>query len=412
MFRKLNDKLLKIEKCTGVELTLLPDGGILLSGVVLKLEKNKIRKEKEFHFLSSYEELVRKTGVKAPLAITVSGKGILQKKLLLKDLTDRPVEMMLPNANPNEFYYTITPLEAVASVSVIRKEVLDKILADLLSHGFRILSLTIGLAGLPYLTPFLSAGTTPSVSTPQFVIRFDDRQQVSDIENLSFPGVQGYDKIEYNIGDQYVNSPALLAFGAATGLLASDPDGVPVIPMEALLRERENYTWFRYYRASAWALLTGLFTLLLVNFFIYNHYFSLNKDRQGVRLVSQEQEEKVKKLSATLRSKEDFLQQAGWEENSRLSYFADRIAGLVPSGTLLTGMQIHPLTVSLLGENAGTHFRKDTIQVAGTCDDPTELNQFTNNLKNIPDFKEVSIRNYAYKKEIRTGAFLMEIIVK
>jgi len=412
MFQKISDKFLKIEECTGVELAFLSGGELLISGVVLRLEKNKIVKKKEFHFLSSYEDLVQKAGVKAPLAITINGRGVLQKKMEARDLTDRPVEAMLPNANPNDFYHSVTPIGELATVAVIRKETLDKIIADLQQKGFRVLSAAIGITDLPNLLPFFSFDQRTFLSTPFYSLVFDEQQQLEDIEFATGVTPTEYDKVEYNIGDQYVYSTALTGFASATGLLASGPDTGAAFSQTAIQQEKENYKYFRYYKAGLWAMLAGLFTILLVNFFIYNHYFSLNKDREGMRQLSQEQEDKLKKQSAALRQKEDFLSQSGWEASSRLSYFADRIAGLVPSGTLLTDMQINPVNNGLLGDDKGIRFRRDTIQVTGTCDDPTELNQFTNNLKNIQDFKTVSIRNYAYKKEIRSGTFFMEIITR
>lgn len=412
MFGKIRDRILKIEECTGVELSFLPGGELLISGVVLRLEKNKIVKKKEFHFLPSYEELARKTGTRAPLALTVSGRGVLQKKMPAGELTGKPVEAMLPNANPNDFYHTVTVLGELATVAVIRKEVLDKVITDLQAAGFRVLSAAIGLSDIQNLLPFFTPEHRTALTTPFYSLRLDPQRKVTDIDFLSGVTPKEYEKQEYNIGDQYVYSASLTGFASAMGLLAGGLEAGTAFSQPVLEQEKENYKYFRYYKAGLWAMLAGLFSILLINFFIYNHYFSLNKDREGQLQISQEQAERLKKQSASLRSKEDFLQRSGWESPSRLSYFADRIAGLVPSGTLLTDMQINPLNSTLLGDDKGARFQLDTIRIAGTCDDPTELNQFTNNLKNIQDFKEVGIRNYAYKKEIKSGVFLMEIITK
>ena len=148
-----------------------------------------------------------------------------------------------------------------------------------------------------------------------------------------------------------------------------------------------------------------------MNFFVYDYYFSLNKERGDNREISREQERKMQKLLVDLQSREGFLSRLGWDQRSRLSFYADRIAGLVPGNTILTGLWINPVNKPALGEGRGISFKKDTIQLAGTCDDPTELNQFTNNLKNIQNFKAVNILSYDYKK-IGSGAFFMEIITK
>jgi len=413
MTNRLNEMLLKIGKCMGLEIVILPGDELLLSGVVLRLENNKVRKEKEFHFLTTYDALIRKYGNRLPVAVTVTGKGILQKKLSPAQLNEgHPLQTVLPNANPNDLYVSVTRLETIGSIAVARKEVVDKLLQDLKGHGLHVLSLSIGMEDLLNVIPFVTFHREMTLQTPQFALQLNDGRQVIDIDYTAGWEPATYEKIEYNIGDQYVSSPALMAFGAATGLLANGPAAPLAFPHELVLEEREQFTYTRYYKTSLWSLMSFVFVLLLVNFFFYEHYFSLNKDKEDSRQISRESEKKIQKQLTYLQSREDFLGKYGWEQTSRLSLYADRIAGLVPSGTVLTDLWLNPVSASLLGEGQNVDFKKDTIQVSGTCDDPTELNQFTNNLRNIQRFKEVSVRSYNYKKELGSGAFFMEIITK
>jgi len=411
MVRNIWDRIKRVGSCTGIEISLLADDALAINGVILHAKGTRVRKEKELSLLSSYEELTARTGTSRPLAVSVNGRGLLHKKLPAGDLKGHPIEMILPNANPHEFYHAVTRLENFTLVSVIRKEVLDKIVTNLQNKGFRLLSLSIGPSDIQYLTSFLTAaGNTPVVGSTNFQFLFSKDGQLTDIIPLAGGEDSLPDKEEYNIGDQYVRSPALLAFGSAIGLLASGPEDTAVFEHASVAGHREEYRYFRYYRAALWTLLSTLLVILLVNFFVYNYYFSRNTDLQYIQMVGRGQEEKAKRMEASLRWKEAFLSQYGWETSSRLSFFADRMAGLVPAGTLLTCMKLYPSRSTLLGEGHGIRFKRDTIEVTGACDDPTELNQFTNNLKNLPMFREVSIRNYAYKKETQSGNFLMEVI--
>jgi hypothetical protein len=110
----------------------------------------------------------------------------------------------------------------------------------------------------------------------------------------------------------------------------------------------------------------------------------------------------------SIKEKEAFLDWSGWSSSSRISLYADRIASMVPEGTLLLSMKIFPVNMTHFTEQIG--FMKDTIQITGICDDPTQLNQFSNNLKNISYFKKVSIDNYFLKKDNQDGLFNMEIL--
>jgi hypothetical protein len=64
----------------------------------------------------------------------------------------------------------------------------------------------------------------------------------------------------------------------------------------------------------------------------------------------------------------------------------------------------------MMSEDGLLNFQQDTIQITGTCGDPAELNRFVNNLRNIRDFRDISIKSYLYKKENQDGVFSMEII--
>ena len=143
---------------------------------------------------------------------------------------------------------------------------------------------------------------------------------------------------------------------------------------------------------------------------IYNKYFNKNKSIAESSLFSTQQDQKFKLLEKEVRQKERFLEQSGWTGQSRTSFYADRIAGLLPVDVLLTSMQIYPARNNPSAESGNILFKKDTIIVNGICDDPVELNQFMTSLKMLPDFTEVSIKNYMVRNE--SGTFNMEIITR
>ncbi|HVV02641.1 MAG TPA: hypothetical protein VHC96_00400 [Puia sp.] len=410
MISKIRDKILRTDRCIGVSITLLPEDKCQVTAVVLKLHKNRILKEKEFQLLASLENLYKKTGGKWPVAAVVNGKGVLQKKFPLESLPSHPLEAVLPNANPHDFYFSVLRSRNTASISIVRKEVLDRIAGTLEQLGFKLLDISTGITVIPGLLPFLNLEKEQPLFAPPFLLRLGHDKELLDVEN-AVPGDIDIGRMEYNLGDQYVNAGALLAFGAGMALMASDLRQSPPLASPGILRQRQDYIYYRYYRSALMALLTGLFCMLLVNFLVYSHYFSKNQEWQNSDLMSRQQQERVQRSGRTLHAREQFLINAGWMPPSRISFCADRIAGLVPSGTLLTSMKINPSGARQAGEET-IHFRQDTIQVMGLCEDPTELNQFSNNLKNVQDFKEVSIRNYLYKKESGTGVFFMEIILK
>lgn len=416
MFSALQYKILQIRKAHGIEISLLPDGKMMVFAVTLRLERNRIIKEKEIRFPGSLDQLLKKLDPACPVALTINGKGVLHKKIPPEVSEGQRFEAVLPNANPAGFYVESDKYETFLSVAVVRREVLDKILEDLSRLKFRILSVRIGGGGIRWLLPYLNANGAGRLQSNHYSFLLSDSGAVTGLETFSPDSESLPEKLEYSVGDQYVYSTGLLSFAAAIELLAGmseteTPAANGSIHNAALEKIKEEYRYFKYYMAAGRALLAFLFIILLVNFFLYNHYFNKNRQLQAAHLVSQDEVRRTEQLRSAIDARDKFLRQYGWDHPPRLSFYADRIAGLVPDGALLTNLKLCPLNTTTIYQEGGMpDFKSDTIQISGSCDDPTELNRFANNLRDIPDFREVNIRNYIYKKETGSGIFLIEII--
>jgi hypothetical protein len=416
MLSAFKHKILQIRKAHGIEISLLPDGKMMAYAVTLRLEKNRIIKEREFQVLGATGELLKKLEPGCPVAVTVNGKGVLHKKISPEVPENQRFETVLPNANPAGFYLETEPYESCLSVAIVRKEVLDKIVEDLSRLKFRILSVRIGSGGVRWILPYVNANGNSMLRSNHYAFHLSGTGEVTDLESFTPDGEKGSQKVEYSVGDQYVYSTGLLAFASAIELFAGMPVSGPWaanggIHSAAIEKEKENYRDLKYFRAAGRALLAFLFTILLVNFLVYNHYFSKNRELQASRLVNQDEIRHTEQLRTAVDAKDRFFRQHGWDHFPRLSFYADRIAGLLPEGAVLSGMQLFPLNANTLyADGSMPHFKNDTIRITGSCEDPTELTRFANNLRDIPDFKEVDIRSYLYKKETASGIFIIEII--
>jgi hypothetical protein len=412
MFRKIRQTILQLREATGIEITLLPEDQLLINGVSLRIEKGEVVKRMEFQYLRSYEELVKKISTKTPVAVIIQGKGVLQKKISSASAPDKVFEEALPNANPNEFFVEMAQFEHFSWLSIIRKDQLEKIIRQLQAFGFKLLSIGIGPGSIESIAPFINFEKERIVRGDHFGIAINQQSKIEDIVPASAMKHQADPKSEYNIGNQYVFASSVMAFSAATGLLSNDLAGSAGINNDILSKEREEYIHFSYFVAGRWALMISVFLLLLINFLYYSYYFSKNSELQTSLEAFKMQFENSEKMQAAITSRQAFFNANGWSHSSRVSFFADRIAGLVPSSAVLTSMKINPLYNGFFSDGSGAVFKKDTIQIAGTCDDPTELNRFVNNLRNIDQFMTVSLLNYSYKKESATGTFLMEITTR
>ena len=411
MFKEIKNKILQIKKAYGLELSFLAGEEMLIQAVVIKLQKNKIIKEREVHSMVAFSELNKVIPAGSPVAITVSGKGVLHKKIPAGTSGDHVFETALPNGNPGDFYMEISQYEHFSSVYIIRRAVLDKIVNELIRHRCRVLSVALGATDLQYLLPYFNFDEdSGEIKSNHFLLRVDQQKKILDIEPSPFPAGEARPTLEYSVGDQYVFSRGIMAFGSAVGLLAGSAFGGGGIDNEDIGREREEYRYFRYFKVASLSFLAGIFGILLINFLLYSHYAGMNEQQYANQVLTQSQEKRAQQLESDLLSKEKFINGYGWDHPARISFYADRIAALVPDDAMLTGMKINPVNTGMMSEDGLMNFQQDTIQITGTCGDPAELNRFVNNLRNIQDFRDISIKSYLYKKENQDGVFSMEII--
>jgi hypothetical protein len=410
MLAIIKNKVLQIEKAGGIEICLLSEDNIAVNMATVRIKKGKLIKESEYHFLPDYDALAKKFDVNIPVAVSLSGKGVLLKKIEAEEISGNPIEMVLPTANPDEFYVEVIGLEEIKFIAIIRKELLNKIVSKLQQNGFQILSVSLfGIADAAFFFSVLKP-KDKLFQTSSYLFRLNEQNQISEIiqqtaDNINPSG------LEYNIGDQYVHSPSLIPFCSASVLLIASLNRKPTLVIEQIEKGRKNYGYFKWYKASLWIVLLGFLSILLINFFIYSYYFSKNNEMQINQAFTKEKLDRINSLALRIKEKEKFLAATGWNSPFRLSFFADRISALVPGSILLTHMQIQPVRNGDFIENEMTSFRKDTIEIVGSCEDPTEIGSFLGNIKTMEACKSVNIKNYTFKKEANIGIFSIEIIM-
>jgi len=390
----------------------MPDDKLSITITSTSLRKNNIIKEVSVTGITDIKNIAAKINKDIPLAIVLNGKGIINKKIGTTSLTGNPVSSLFPNTNPADFYYEVFQNKVISVVSIVRKKVADDIIAQLKQEGFTIISFSIGFSPLNKIIPYIKADDSKTIESETFLFHLNGGNEILDFsqkeKNNNESGIQP----EYLVADQYLKSAAILPFAASAGLMADDLKISSHLNPAIVEKDREDLKYLKYFRASFIALLAVAFLVLLSSFLVYTHYFNLNREMVENELADIQLQQKAALLQKEVRMKEKFLNQSGWNDGSRISYYADRIAGLTPSDILLTSMNINPAKNNSSGEANAFNYKRDTILLTGSCMDPVVLNQFMNAVKLIPGFKEATVKNYQYRKENEAGSFQMEILTK
>jgi hypothetical protein len=412
MWQDFQRKIVQVNKATGLEITFVNDEQFLINGVTVGSKKHNVLIEQQYNGITDLRELAKKSDLQIPLTIVFNGKGVLAKKTVSGPTTEHPLSAVLPNANPEDFYYETHTYDSFMLVVVTRKVLIEKFIAMLKEVGFKIMQVTLGFNDIISVLPFLDNGGQNLIVTNSFVLHTNSQKNIVNYDLSESLNESRFDIHEYVIGNQYLRPSHLLAFAAAINLLADPLSNSTPIASPTLINERFEFRYFKLFRFAAIFFLSAVFFILLLNFIIYNHYFSRNKELQVTQALSSQKRTETTLLTKSIRGKQDFLNESGWNKPCRASFYADRIASLIPYNTLLTSLAIYPLKSNPSVGFPVMNFKTDTILVAGTCDNPADINQFINNLKIISDFKTIALKNYLYKKEKEMATFSIEIIIR
>ncbi len=410
MWQTLEQKIVQVNKVTGIEVIFLPDNKYTINCITISSKNNKITRENEATGITQVGELIKKADAKTPVSIVFNGKGILVKRIVGNQPPDNAVVAVLPNANPADFYFETHPHNDFSVAAIARRELIDAFIQSLKKEGFTILQATLGFSTITNILPFIYLDGQAPILTNLFSLQADAQKRITGYE--TFEDNDLLRTTEYSIGNLYIKPSHMLAFAAAVNVLTDSLKNAPLLSSATLSNERTEFRYQKLFKAAGMALLAVIFFILLVNFLIYNHYFNKNKELQVTQTFSKEKEEQTAIIQERIKKKEGFLHQSGWHKPCRASLYADRIASLTPYNTILPSMAIYPLKGNASGEFPVMNFKTDTIQVTGTCENPVDINQFMNNLKIITEFKTVALKNYLYKKEKETAIFSLEIITR
>lgn len=387
------------KKAVGVDITIQPDSSFLFHVVVLerKKEELEIRGTFEANAILSLKNSLNKG---LPVIVSLNGKGIIGREVNNSQLNEQEIiGQLLPGASLNDFYLVKRELaDKKAWVSIVRKEVFDKLINELLNESFFIPEVTIG----PVLNDTAAniSGET-NISTPHF----DYSYQGGKLQSIQPGSGDGEDGIR--AGEDVVSGKFINAFSLAFGyLIGFENNGLKTPEIEQSSSEFWHKNVFYYGGITA---LVAFFCILLMNFFFFDHYRNQLSQLQNSAELKKSEYGRLSELQAKVKEKTDFISSTGLEEGSKTSFYADRIAATVPQSISLKMLDLNPLA-SKIKSDEQIMFRQKNIIINGACIRSTELNEWIKSLKEFEWVKRIELKDY---KGINSsgGDFKLEIVL-
>lgn len=393
-----------LTKCTGAEVQLLQDGSCTVRFVELLRDKKLIEIVKQQEFSGNLAELI-KGRVSGPLAISITGKGVLIKKTKrLAQISEQSLQHLFPQMKLSEFYLQHFVGAEFSFITLIRKEIADHILNAFKDLEVSILMLSLG--------PFVVDQVIPQLNSYGNTLSFDGHQVLFSEDKLwteysYHPEANAPFPIKVDI--EVIPEQFLLAYATAFQLMLNAQLD-PIAVEDTVIQERlqESTAQLKFQKRGTLVLMS-FFVLLLVNFLLLSFYNSENEALSSRAGQKSDVVENRQKLEEELKVKERLVQKLGWNKGYRYAYLSDQIGKTLPPGVRLDELQINPLSEIRTGLAGDVPQEFASMRIKGQTKNVNAINDWIYILKEKKWVKALQLEKYAVDDQKQTQVFTIHL---
>lgn len=379
-----------ITACAGAEVNIGSDGTYAIRLVEIVLQKKLIQIEKKKEYKVSLDQL-KSIGIKGPLAITLTGKGVLIKKTAkLEVVTEQSVRHLFPNFKLEEFYLQHFRSGENSFIAFIRKEIADPIIAAFKKYGAEVLLFSLG--------PFVADQVIPQLNNYGENLNFDGHQIVLSEEKswLEYTyAVGSTTTFDLKIDIVPIAEQFLLAYAAAFQLLLNDRLELVAVEDEQIRNDLVELTAKLKFKQNGMVVLLFFFAALLINFLVFSFYHSANQELAGKVGQRSDLFADRQKLETELKEKETLVNQLGWNHGKRYAYLCDQIGQTVPAAISLDELKINDFKDNVSSAAKKVQAETGSIKIVGQSASVYIINDWIYALRQKNWVKTVQLEKYA-----------------
>ena len=395
-------QLFKSTVC-GLEI-LLTDSGSLFFYTILQSKKNKLT---ILESGSSEEKLVLPAIIsqnKIPLVVCIVGKGLISKKVTVKDQSfEEVLNQNLPAITLSEFYIQLyQQLHCDGFLSLFRKEQVDSVIEILKQTKLEIANVFLGYAfvsdTMPLVTLFNSIKTNgASLEFSNSCLESIRQTPIDDIiETLDIEGIS-------------LTNKNVLGFALCFTYLLNTNHCHNYY--EELKQYKTKHLEKAKLKVLTYSLVGITFTISLFNFFFFSYYFDMN-NKLGTELnLYEDKYKKIDELLDSYEKKKTLIEESGIFNPNCIVKYESRIAGSLPKEVILTKWVLNP-SMKIEEEDSLIKFQKNIILIEGVCNKSSIINEWVNVLKTQNYVKDVNLEKFNFNTEGNQPNFELKIVTE
>ncbi len=331
-----------------------------------------------------------------PTIITLYTDKILIKESELTEKNDIVlVKKNFPNLTIEEFYFDIWRTDGKAIISIARKSYIDEIIDFFQEKNkLNVLAVNIGVSNIKHLTGFISEDTI-LLNSKSF-----------DKKNILINLNQSNQSKIYSVNGINIKSDNLISFSSIVDFISESSNG-SIDQLNVFMKDKffqENF-FKKYIKFFIFTLLG----LLVLNFFIFNHYYNKSNEVNILSTNEIENQKRIEFLKKTIVDKEKSVAELSHTNTQRISSILNKIGKSVPSTIILNELQFQPLQKKGNSEVL-TKYSEKNIMVAGNSNSNIEFTNWIENLSSFDNIHEVIILKF--EKEENITSFKINILIK
>lgn len=393
-----------LNNCAGAEVHMKQDGSYDVRLLKLSMHKKLIRIEGKNRYIGSAVKITDVV-LEEPLAITLTGKGVLIKKTArLDEISAGSMQHLFPTLKLDEFYVQHFPSGVHSFVAIVRKEIADAVIALFKKLGAEVFMLSLG--------PFALDNVIPQLNTYGTSLLFDGHELTLNeskewlVYNYSPETVAAF---PLKIDIEVIPEEFLLAYSTAFQLILHDHLGLVEVTSEDIKLQLVRLTAGLKFRRYGTAMAFMFFLLLFVNYLMLSGYNSSNEDFKSKAGKQTYIFENRTKLEKDMKVKEALVKKLGWNKGYKYAFLCDQIGATVPKEVTLNELQINSLSDKNIGLIKEVPLETGSVKIKGQTNNVYVINRWIYELKQMNWVKEVRLEKYIADDQLQAQVFTIHL---
>lgn len=384
MFQSITSYLLFGNQYCGIEHTSRHNTELIYT-TILKKDKKALHLQDTFES-DNIENLSKDIPKNTHAYLILNNENILTKKLEggTSEETLKLVHHAFPNINANDFMYDVLVQNGTCFVSICRKTYIEEIINAYKSKGISIINISLGNMIIASTIDYINSNT---VSTSNAKI------DVSNNEILEIETSQTIDHFNYDINGLDTNNKLLLSLSGALVSILGNLKSITNYETEIqqLKTAYSNSVFFRKFLTFGLIL---IFSALLINLLVFNHYFNKVNALQQTAQVNQNMKAQVTELNEKVTKSQKMVDDLLHNNNSKSSYYINEIIKELPASIQLEELNYQPIVKRIKSEEAIKN-EPHVILVSGQSTGSDTFSNWISLLEKKPWLNKVEVTDYA-----------------